>query len=172
MKTLFLVRHAKSDWEDGILSDHDRTLNERGRRDAPAMANHVATNYELPQLVVSSTAIRALTTAEYFLRACHVPLSHVVQTRTLYEANNAKLLRVVTELDNVLYRVMLVGHSPSVTDLVNYLTESNLSHMPTCGVAIVNFPNVLSWQEIGRGTGQLDAFLNPKGILNDEWWSQ
>jgi len=165
MKKLFIVRHAKSGWDDASMADHARPLNERGMRDAPRMAEHVCKHYAHPQLLVSSTAVRARSTAEYFAGTFQLPASAVQATEQIYEADVQTLLDVITNLDNEVEAVMLVGHNPGVTSLVSYLIPKHFSHMPTCAIAILWFRDAVSWQEIGRGTGELEAFLYPNGVV-------
>ena len=162
MKILVVVRHAKSDWGNPDLHDKDRTLNERGSRDAPIMAKHFADRHIHPQLLISSTATRAWATAERFIEACAIPPQSVQKIDEVYEASVRQLLQIVNTIDDKLDVAMLVGHNPGVTDLVRYVTDDSFSHMPTCGVAIITFTNVSAWQEVSKGTGLLSAFLYPK----------
>lgn len=162
MKTLYVVRHAKSAWDDLRLTDKERTLNERGRHDAPKMAKYVAKHHPHPHVLISSTATRAWSTAEAFVDAFELSKNHVIQTDTIYEAPLMSLLGVITAIEDKHDRAMLVGHNPGVTELVRYLSGDNFTHMPTCGVVMLTFPHASSWQEIGKGTGSIKAFLYPK----------
>jgi phosphohistidine phosphatase len=162
MKTLFVVRHAKSAWDDPRLTDKERTLNERGRHDAPKMARYVAKHHPHPNVLISSTATRAWSTAESFVEAFDLSKKHVIRTDAIYEAPLTALLGVVTTIDDVNDVAMLVGHNPGVTELVRYLSGESFTHMPTCGVVMLTFSHASSWQEIGKGTGTMKAFLYPK----------
>lgn len=162
MKTLYVVRHAKSAWDDLRLTDKDRTLNERGMRDAPLMAMYVAKHHPHPHALISSTAVRAWSTAEAFVDAFDLAKNHVMRTDAIYEAELSTLLGVVTTIDDKRSIAMLVGHNPGVTELVRYLSGESFTHMPTCGVVMLTFPHATSWQEIGKGTGSINAFLYPK----------
>ena len=162
MKILVVVRHAKSDWGNPDLHDKDRKLNERGTRDAPIIAKHFAERHIHPHLLISSTAARAWATAEHFIEACAIPSQSVQKSDDVYEASLSGLLRIVNNIDEKINVAMLVGHNPSVTELVRSVTDDNFSHMPTCGVAIITCTNAATWKEVSKGTGLLSAFLYPK----------
>jgi len=130
MRELILVRHAKSDWSDPELSDHDRPLNARGRRAAPLMAARFAASEQQVQRVLSSPAVRARATAEEFASALGM---QVELEPALYLASASTLLATAaaSEVDSVL----LVAHDPGITELASYLSDGGISHMPTCAVA-------------------------------------
>lgn len=130
MIRLVLVRHAKSDWGDPQLDDHDRPLNERGLRDAPAMARRLAATGFRADAVLSSTALRAATTADFFSGALGVP---VEQQERLYGAPAALLLRAAAERD--VNAVVVVAHDPGMSVLAERLSDGAITHMPTCAVA-------------------------------------
>ena len=130
MIALALVRHAKSDWGTG-LADHDRPLNERGRRDAPAMAERLAATDFRPQAILSSTAVRAATTAAFFSGAFDVP---VELQDELYGAPAPVLLRAAALSGR--QHVMVVAHDPGMTVLAERLSGGGIGHMPTCAVAV------------------------------------
>src|ERR1700687_471476 len=117
MKTLFLIRHAKSSWGDTALPDKDRPLDDRGRQDAPKMGKRLAKRDVKPDLVVSSPALRALTTAQLIAEAAGYKRKDIVVDDRLYASNSDDLLAVIRELDKKLDCVMLVGHNPEFTDL-------------------------------------------------------
>lgn len=130
MIELTLVRHAKSDWNDESLADHDRPLNSRGLRDAPAMAQRFADSGARVQRIVSSNALRALTTAAAFGLALNVG---VELDKDLYLASASRLLAVAA--DSGVDSVMLVAHNPGITDLAALLSRGAIDRMPTCAVA-------------------------------------
>jgi phosphohistidine phosphatase len=147
MKILFLVRHAKSSHDDAGLSDRDRPLNDRGRRDAPTMGERLAGRGVLPQLVVSSPALRALSTAHLVADAIGIPRGEIVVDERLYASSVGRLLEIVRGLDEGTERVMLVGHNPEFTELAHRLAPT-ITDMPTCAVAEFRFA-ALSWQQVG-----------------------
>ena len=130
MIRLALVRHAKSDWGDPALDDHDRPLNDRGLRDAPRMAAALAETEFRPKAILSSTALRARTTAGFFADALGAPLE---LHERLYGAGPSTLLS--TAAASGLLSVMVVAHDPGMSDLAGQLSGDGISHMPTCAVA-------------------------------------
>ncbi|QAY72908.1 histidine phosphatase family protein [Agromyces protaetiae] len=135
MKTLFLVRHAKSDWGDPALADHARPLNARGLRDAPAMGRRLVDRGVVPGLILSSTALRARTTAEAFAAAFELePGASVVLDPTLYATTTSHLLETVQGIDDAVETAMLVGHNPEFSGFVARLTGEHVE-LVTCAVA-------------------------------------
>ncbi len=130
MIRLALVRHAKSDWGDPGLDDHDRPLNGRGLRDAPRMAAGLAETGFRPAMILSSTAVRARTTAEFFAEALGVPLE--LQER-LYGASASALMDAAAASGHA--SVMVVAHDPGMSDFAAQLSGGGILHMPTCAVA-------------------------------------
>src|SRR6266540_2139931 len=148
MKTLFLIRHAKSSWDDTALPDKDRPLGDRGRRDAPKMGKRLAERDVNPDLILSSPAMRALTTAQIIAKKLDYKLKDIVVDDRLYASAADDLLDVIHELGNKLERVMLVGHNPELTELAKRLS-SKIASMPTCAVAEFTF-DAKSWSDIGK----------------------
>jgi phosphohistidine phosphatase len=130
MIELVLVRHAKSDWADPGLADHDRPLNDRGLRDAPAMATRLAETGFKPDALLSSTALRARTTAAAFGAALGV---EVELRPELYGAPARMLL--ATAAASGASSVLIVAHDPGMTELAESLSLGHIGHMPTCAVA-------------------------------------
>ena len=121
MKTLFLIRHAKSSWDDTALPDKDRPLNDRGRRDAPKMGERLAKRDVKPDLILSSPAVRALRTAEIIAKKLDYRRKIVVNER-LYAVGADDLLDVIHRLGDKVERVMLFGHNPELTELAHRLS--------------------------------------------------
>lgn len=130
MITLVLVRHAKSDWGDPGLDDHDRPLNDRGRRDAPRMAQRLADTGFRPDLLLSSTALRARTTAQAFSGALG---AEVALDPGLYGASADAILAAAAATRAA--SVLVVAHDPGMTVLAGRLSGGGIGHMPTCAVA-------------------------------------
>jgi phosphohistidine phosphatase len=133
MKTLFLIRHAKSSWDDPALSDKDRPLGDRGRRDAPRMGKRLAKRNVKPDLILSSPARRALTTAEIIAKKLDYKRKDIVVDDRLYASAVDGLLNVIHGLGDNLERVILFGHNPELTELAHRLS-GEITHMPTCAV--------------------------------------
>jgi len=156
VKTLLLARHAKSDWDLVGLRDHDRPLNARGRRDAPEMARHLADGIG-PQRIVSSTAVRARSTADAYAAAFGLA---VVEEPALYAASARTILGIASALPDDVDVAMLVGHNPGMADAVAELTGS-FAEFPTCAVAECTV-DVGSWSELIEGAGRLLRLRTPK----------
>lgn len=163
MKVLFLVRHAKSSWKNASLPDHNRPLNERGRGDAPRMGKRLADRHARPDLIVSSSAVRAVTTARMLADQLGHEPAHVVVDPNLYGADALGLLAAIKGFDDQHNRIMLVGHNPAVTDLVNQLTDTAIDNVPTCGIVILSFA-MDSWTTARKGAARLLDFDYPKRI--------
>jgi phosphohistidine phosphatase len=148
LKTLFLIRHAKSSWSDPALTDHERPLNARGRRAAKKMGRRLGKRDLLPDLIASSPAIRALKTARIMARKMHYPRRHIVVDEGLYACSADELLRAVHRLDDGLDVVMLFGHNPELETLAHRLC-SEITRMPTCAYVRLAF-DTQSWGDVGR----------------------
>ncbi len=156
MKVLTLIRHAKSSWKHEGLADFERPLNGRGRRDAPFMAELFGRLPDKPDLLVSSHATRALTTARIFARYLDYPLEKLQLSEQIYEVGASALLDFVGWLPDHANNVAMFGHNPGFTDLLNLLTDENLENIPTTGIAMIELP-VKQWCEVlefGPGTAQ------------------
>ena len=157
MKTLLLARHAKSEWGIHGLSDHDRPLNGRGRRDAPAMARRLVDEGVAVERVVSSTATRARATADEYASAFDL---RVVEEPALYAASTRTILEVAAALPDDVEVAMLVGHNPGMTDATAELTGSFVE-FPTCAVAECAV-DVGSWAELIEGSGRMLRLRTPR----------
>ena len=159
MKKLLLVRHAKSGWEDFSQPDHNRPLNTRGLADAPVMAQRIAKKQIVPELIVSSTAYRAEATAKIIATELQL-LDKIITDTNIYEAGIGNLMEVIFGLDDRFNQVMLVGHNPGFTMLVNYLqNDKHIDNMQTCATALLSF-EIESWADVK--TGKLLDYDYPK----------
>lgn len=161
MKTLIIIRHAKSSWSDEGLSDHDRRLNERGRKDAVAMGAYLQNQQVRIDHVYCSTARRAVKTLKRISRHYAFNEFQIQFTDDLYLAELPQLLELIRSVRADLDHVAIIGHNPGLTELVNYLTGDNLGNLPTTGVYIVDL-SIDAWEEVFQGVGQRRAFFNPK----------
>ena len=161
MKTLILVRHAKSSWKEANLADHDRPLNDRGRRDIPTMGDRLAKRGIAPDMIVSSTAERAAHTATLLAPYIGLPASRVIASEDLYLAEPDVYLSITQLADANVDSLMLVGHNPGITQFANMLTDVPIDHMPTCAAFICQF-QIKAWHELTLGTGEYVAFEYPK----------
>lgn len=161
MKTLYLVRHAKSDKTITGISDFERPLNDRGQRDAPAMAKILAKKVNAPDLILTSPAVRALTTAQLFAPSLNYNITDIRQCAEIYEAGVSALLKVINEIEDQHDCVIMFGHNPGFTDLFNYLTDNDLINLPTSGIVKVDF-DLDSWKEVSHGIGVSTYIDYPK----------
>jgi phosphohistidine phosphatase len=161
-KTLYLVRHAKSSWKDFSLADIDRPLNKRGRRSAPDMGERMMTQGHIPELIISSPANRARSTARIIAEQLgYDPAAIEIEDR-LYFSGTLRMRQVIEGLDDSYGKVMLVGHNPAMTHLMNNLAGSDVDNMPTCAVAVIGF-DMASWAELDSVDGYLIGYDYPKG---------
>jgi phosphohistidine phosphatase len=162
MKALTLIRHAKSSWDDTSLADRLRPLNERGLRDAPVIGRRLAEHGDKPDLIVSSPARRALTTAQMIADEVGYPQHAVSLDDRIYDAPADGLLMVIRELDDQLHQVFMVCHNPAVEDLVGRLTSGKVTRMPTCSLVTLTY-DIPAWSGVGE-TKPIDVrFDSPKG---------
>lgn len=162
MKTLILLRHAKSSWNDQAQRDIDRPLNERGRHDAPIMADRLGERGTIPQRIICSPALRTVTTAEIFANRLHIPLELIQHERQIYLGGPAHLLHLLHQQESNIDCVLLVGHNPALTDFLNELCPSvKLDNMPTCCVAELQFATT-DWSEVDFGKATLKTLDYPK----------
>ena len=160
-KQLLLVRHAKSDWDNFKLSDFDRPLNSRGEKNAPEMAKRLLKRGKIPQSIVSSPAVRALTTARYFAKELGHDKSGIVEEPEIYDALTSALMSVINDLDNQFSFIALFGHNPGITELVRNLCNKDLYNIPTCGMVLIEFP-FDEWNMVSAGTGEMVFYDYPK----------
>jgi phosphohistidine phosphatase len=159
-KKLYIVRHAKSDWSHEGLSDFDRPLNERGLRNAPFMADKFAEAGHTLDFILTSPANRAITTAGYFKRRLGLSEKQWDTERRIYEADITRLLNIINRFNDSLNSVMMVGHNPGLSSLVQALTGEWVV-MSTCSIAEIEIP-FDSWAMAGEGTCNLLSFDFPK----------
>lgn len=161
VKRLTLIRHAKSSWDLPELSDFDRPLNKRGKRNAPEMGQRLADQQVHPDLLVTSPARRALDTALVIAEAIGYPSEAIQREPRIYEASVAQLLQVIEELPADCRHAFLFGHNPGLTELANALTAGGIDNIPTCGVVDCEL-DISDWSVVGAGCGRLLEFDYPK----------
>lgn len=161
MKRIYIVRHAKSSWDDMRLADIDRPLNKRGKRDAPFMADKCQSKGYIPKKMISSKAMRASTTAKIFCKAMGFNSKILSYENSLYHAPEDTYLTVCFGLDDDVDSVMLFGHNPGITYLANSVSEEYIENVPTCGVLIID-AKIESWSDLDFSNCKLVDFLYPK----------
>ncbi|MFN3196556.1 MAG: SixA phosphatase family protein [Chlorobiota bacterium] len=160
MKRLYIVRHAKSDWNND-LKDFDRPLNERGNRDAPMMAKRINEMGHKPDIIISSSAKRAITTAKYFASEYDYPSDCIRQEEDIYNLGQRYILSLLTELPPTADSAMLFGHNPDLSYVSTLLSNTQIGNMPTCSVVAVEF-DTDDWHEIRKAEPTLLFFEYPK----------
>lgn len=163
MKTLTIVRHAKSSWADLSQPDFQRALNARGERDAPRVGATLKERFGAVDAMVSSPAKRAITTARILAEALDYPVDRIHQEPEIYEASLDTLLGVVRQYSDAFETLLMVGHNPGFQALATCLTGERFDNLPTCGVVRAQL-DVASWSEVKPGCGKLQDFLMPKAL--------
>jgi phosphohistidine phosphatase len=165
MKTLFVVRHAKSSWNNPELDDFDRPLNKRGKQNAPLIASILAKKKIKPEQMISSPANRAYSTAEFFAEAFEYPNSEIKIDENLYEADSLDILNVITSVEDYINSVMIFGHNPGLTDFVNFISDGEIENVPTTGVVCLSLKSNC-WKDVTRRSCELLWFEYPKKYSN------
>lgn len=160
MKTLYLVRHAKSSWKQPELSDFERPLNKRGKKDAPFMGKILSDKDVNPAMMISSPAKRAATTAKIIASEIDYPGDKIVFDENIYDATGRGLLEIISGIDEKYDSAMLFGHNPGITVLQNNLSDHFIDNIPTSGVVALRFNS--SWSEIKLKSGKFVFFEYPK----------
>ena len=160
-KILFLIRHAKSSWDDPAVADFDRPLNDRGKRDAPEMAKRLAEKKADIDAFVTSPAKRAKQTCKRFAKQFDVLKKKVVEDRALYEAGREDFYNVISGFKNKWDSVAVFSHNPGITSFINELTENKIDDMPTCGIFALKV-NAERWEDFPLAPKEFWFFESPK----------
>ena len=163
MKQLLIIRHAKSSWDLTALTDFERQLNDRGHSNAPMMAQRLIDKQITIDAFVSSTAVRALTTATYFAKTYQQNVETILQFDELYNASANTLLKVVSSLQKNIETAAVFAHNPGVTDFANMLTTTQIDDMPTCGIFAVK-AHCDNWGDFKDAKKEFWFFDYPKNV--------
>jgi phosphohistidine phosphatase len=163
MKTVLLVRHAKSSWEDPLVVDFERPLNERGKKDAPAMAKRVKDRQYKIDCFISSPARRARKTAKLFAEVFKYKEEKIIYKSELYHADPETFYSVIEQCGNDYNTIAIFSHNPGITYFVNELTEIKLDDMPTCAVFAVSMDGG-KWKDFRKAKKQFLFFDYPKAL--------
>ena len=161
MRTLYLIRHAKSSWKDATLPDFERPLKRRGREAAEQMGRFLGSKKVTVGALISSPSVRTRQTIDIVMREVHLGVEPQFDQR-IYEASLTTLVQVLLEIPDDRKAAMLVGHNPGMEELLAFLTRE-ARHMPTCALAKISVDGS-SWKEAGRGAGKLEWFVTPKDL--------
>lgn len=161
MRQLSLIRHAESSWKETSPSDFDRPLNTRGLQNAPLMGQVLRKRGERYDMIITSPALRAATTAKLIARELGYAETDIAEQAQLYDASLDTLLNVIHSLPQASQHIALVAHNPGLTELCRYLSESDITHLPTCGAATIRF-EFDHWDAVYRNTGTLVHYEYPR----------
>ena len=161
MKTLFLIRHAKSSWKDVTIHDHDRPLNKRGKENAPRMGDRLKKRQKMPDLIFSSTALRAKATAKCIGKKINFPIIKITFLRELYHASPNRLFDCISQAPDQADSIMFFGHNPGLTELAVNQWNIPILNLPTCGILKIQFKSD-SWKLVGKERISSTTFDYPK----------
>ncbi len=161
LKILHVVRHAKSSWDYESIADIDRTLKEKGIRDAYNISRKLKLNKLIPEKILTSPANRALHTALIFARVLEFPPDRIEISDDLYESSTDKILELIRKTDEKYGSVMICGHNPNTTEIANCFLKNQLDNVPTSGVVTLIFKSE-SWAGINRKNLEDHLFNFPK----------
>ena len=161
MKTLFLLRHAKSSWDDPALKDFERPLSERGNTDVPVMAQRFLERHASISCIIGSPAMRAKSTAKLFAENIGYPIDDIISNVELYFAGTSMFLKAAKHVDEHCDSAMLVGHNPAITEFVNDMADADIDNIPTCGLVELSLP-IEQWSDVMTGGATLVDFDYPK----------
>jgi phosphohistidine phosphatase len=162
MKTIFLIRHAKSSWDNNLLKDHQRPLNKKGLSDAPIMGERLKQEFSPPERIICSSAQRAKETAE-IIKGIWFPQKTIEFTDLLYEQQTSNILSIIQKNQKELNSLALFFHNPTITHLGNLLASLSLSNIPTCGALTLSCKEY-NWAKVEIGNCGLVSFNYPKKI--------
>ncbi len=167
MKTVYLLRHAKSSWANSLLTDKERPLNQRGLSDAPEMGARFAARGETVEQVVSSPAERAQSTARLFAEACGYPADEILIEPDLYFSGSESIADLILSRDDRLRSIMLVFHNPDITQFVNSIDyDVRIDNVPTCGL-IKMVSDIAQWRDWSTDNSDIEYFDFPKNESGD-----
>lgn len=166
MKKIYLIRHAKSSWKDTTLSDFDRPLNGRGKRDVVFMAKRLKMFDVKPDLIYTSPAKRAEKTAKEIAKEIDCDKKKLKLCETLYEGSYEDYVNLIHETDDKHDSIFIIAHNPTITEVGERLSGAILSNIPTCAIVCISF-DVESFKEISEESGHILFFDYPKKHLKD-----
>ncbi|WPP49533.1 SixA phosphatase family protein [Catalinimonas niigatensis] len=164
MKSLFLIRHAKSSWDDASLRDFDRPLNARGKKDAPMMGKRLRQGGHMPDLMLSSPAVRTVSTAWAIADALQYSREKILTLDDLYHASPSEILNVLRRTKDTVDTLFLFGHNPGLTDFANAVCQEHIDNIVTCGVYALQL-EMNSWKALSLDKKAVLLFYDfPKNL--------
>ncbi len=166
MKQLILIRHAKSDWGNPGLDDFDRPLNERGKKDAPAMAQRLVDKKISIEAFIASPAKRAAKTAKYFAEAYNRKKEEIIFEKKLYMANTSSFYSIIEKVEDKFNSIAIFSHNFGITEFANMLTDMQIDNMPTCGVFAIK-AECNTWADFREAKKEFWFFDYPKAGVKE-----
>ena len=161
MKSLIIVRHCKSSWADLSLSDFDRPLNKRGNIDGELMSNYLKEKEKKIDKLISSTSKRTRLTSKYFIEKIH--FNSISYLDELYHASYSEIIKIISKIENNFNNIMVIGHNPGLTELINHFTDMRIYNIPTTGIIKVEFKEA-KWSKITENKGKIVYKKFPKEL--------
>jgi len=161
LKKLYLIRHAKSSWSEEGMSDFERPLNKRGKKDLPFMANRLKEFCIKPDLILSSPAKRAQKSAKIIAETINYSVDNITYDESLYDSSYTTYRYLLDSLDDKLNTVFIVAHNPTLTEVGERLSGAILTNIPTCSIVCIEF-DVKSFKDIEEDSGKIIFFDYPK----------
>ena len=161
MKNLIIVRHCKSSWKDPILSDFDRPLNKRGNIDGELMSNYLREKEKKIDKLISSTSKRTRLTSKYFIEKIH--FNSISYLDELYHASYSEIIKIISKIENNFNNLMVIGHNPGLTELINHFSDMRIYNIPTSGIIKVEFKED-KWSKITENKGKIVYKKFPKEL--------
>jgi len=160
MKTIYLIKHAKSKWSEPDISDVERDISKKGKKDVNAIGSYLSLRGVLPDAILSSCALRAARTSDLLAKKIEYR-GTISYLEELYLTSPEQIKEIVMAQDDELETIFVVGHNPQLTELVNSLSDERISKLPSLGVVAIDF-DVEEWSELEDTKGQIDFFIYPK----------
>lgn len=164
MKNLYLIRHAKAGWQEAQIADFDRPLTDVGIADAHAMGRELKMQGVVPDYVLSSPALRAITTARILTEELNFPVAKIVTDEKIYGGGAEYLVECIKQIDQKFNTVICVGHNPTLTWLFHLLCEGEKEGITTCGVVGIKF-NMRNWEQLSSAEGTRTLFIHPEHVI-------
>ena len=161
MKNLIIVRHCKSSWKDPSLSDFDRPLNKRGNIDGELMSNYLRKKEKKIDKLILSTSKRTRLTSKYFIEKIH--FNSISYLDELYHASYSEIIKIISKIENNFNNIMVIGHNPGLTELINHFTDMRIYNIPTTGIIKVEFKEA-KWSKITENKGKIVYKKFPKEL--------
>lgn len=165
MKTIYVIRHAKSSWDAPNITDHQRPLIEKGIKRTALVSGYLVKHNIKIGLIISSDAVRAYETSKLIASAIGYPVENIKTDRRVYQESLDSVYKVVSEVSQKIDSIMIVGHNPTLTDFVNDFLEEEIDELPTSGIVSISFETD-DWQGIEGLKAIINFMITPKSLKN------